>query len=233
MSSMAVSGKLEEFLIEDVISLVGNKVGRLVITGVPGFQSLFIDMLEGKVVDFQINEIEGLDEAYLRSSLKHIVSAREGAFKFEAKELEALNQRLNISVNLMIFEVVRTVEELRHHFTSLPQPWQKFVLTDNYNHHEHEPSAEDACYLALTSEQLKVGATAFSMNQEFGIPEIYLQSFLYRWDKMGIVMLLESDPLPPFEQQTDPIEIPLEQLCSRTTIIIPRKKAMRTFNLRN
>jgi hypothetical protein len=183
---MALFGDFKDFLFEDIVTMAAEKSGRLRITSVPGFDALELDLSDGQIRDFTLNDTEHLDVSYLQTAFKNSISSREGSFEFFNLDPSIFHNRLNVSVIGFMLSSARALDEIEESYEMLPSPETRFIM--------NEPALQgisiaddDTAYIELTHEDLRSGASAEYLNTKHGIPTIYFRYYLHRWSLLDLI----------------------------------------------
>jgi hypothetical protein len=206
--TMALSGKLVEFPLPEVLLLIGSRTGRLRLLDCPDFLPMELDVSIGQAHGLHIGKSFITGSAQIMAELGYVVETGEGTFEFIPQPIVSLEHPLSIS-ELVMQLVMRVDEKMARHNAVLAS--QLFYVL------EPQPPIGDLqpelYRFYLQSRQLLAsGVRAEDLTEYLGADATRVKRYLNDLHLFGFVKLIETDDVETLREMILTDEI--SQMCN-------------------
>jgi hypothetical protein len=205
---MALSGKLVEFPLPEVLLLIGSRTGRLRLFDGQEFLPMELDVSAGQAHGLHVGKAFITRSSQLIAELSFVVETGQGSFEFVPQPIVSLEHSVPISE--LVMQLVLHVDEKIARHSAVLTPELFYVLEPRPPIGDLQP---ELYRFYLQSRQLLAnGVRAEDLAEYLGAEEVRVKRYLNDLHLFGFVKLIETDDVETLRQMILTDEI--SQMCN-------------------
>jgi hypothetical protein len=125
---MAIVGNLSELPFEEIVTVIGNRCGKLTLRKLPNKRQYTLHLWSGSLQALLVDGRPAADAVEAQDHFAELIECQDGDFRFEKTHPEELAACFSLPVQHLLLNGAATADEIRAYRDSLPHPETRFRL---------------------------------------------------------------------------------------------------------